>query len=65
MHTDERRWPSVAGIVEHMSAVDAVTYLPDDILQKVDRATMSVSLKVGYRCSIVTSSSSQPVFQLR
>ena len=45
MHTDERRWPSVAGIVEHMSAVDAVTYLPDDILQKVDRATMSVSLE--------------------
>ncbi|MFZ1440864.1 MAG: asparagine synthase (glutamine-hydrolyzing) [Candidatus Microthrix subdominans] len=45
LHTDEDRWPQVPGIVEHMSAVDAVTYLPDDILCKVDRATMSVSLE--------------------
>ena len=44
-HTDRNRWPNVPGIVEHMSAVDAVTYLPDDILCKVDRATMSVSLE--------------------
>ncbi len=45
LHTDRDRWPNVPGIVEHMSAVDAVTYLPDDILCKVDRATMSVSLE--------------------
>ena len=45
LHTDSERWPNVPGIVEHMSAVDAVTYLPDDILCKVDRATMSVSLE--------------------
>ena len=45
LHTDAARWPQVPGIVEHMSAVDAVTYLPDDILCKVDRATMSVSLE--------------------
>ena len=45
LHTDRARWPKVPGIVEHMSAVDAVTYLPDDILCKVDRSTMSVSLE--------------------
>ena len=45
LHTDSARWPEVPGIVEHMAAVDSVTYLPDDILCKVDRATMSVSLE--------------------
>ena len=45
LHTDRKRWPKLPGIVEHMAAVDAVTYLPDDILCKVDRATMSVSLE--------------------
>lgn len=45
VHDDPRRWPPTASIVEHMAAVDAVTYLPDDILTKVDRATMSVSLE--------------------
>jgi asparagine synthase (glutamine-hydrolysing) len=45
IHTDRSQWPTTGGIVEHMAAVDAVTYLPDDILVKVDRATMSVSLE--------------------
>jgi asparagine synthase (glutamine-hydrolysing) len=45
LHTDPTRWPRTPGLVEHMAAVDAVTYLPDDILTKVDRATMSVSLE--------------------
>ena len=46
IHTDERLFPQTAGIVEHMMAVDGVTYLPDDILAKVDRASMAVSLEV-------------------
>jgi asparagine synthase (glutamine-hydrolysing) len=45
VHTDARLYPQTAGIVEHMMAVDGVTYLPDDILAKVDRATMAVSLE--------------------
>ena len=45
IHTDPSRWPDTGCIVEHMAAIDAVTYLPDDVLHKVDRATMAVSLE--------------------
>jgi len=45
VHTDPSRWPPTTSIVEHMAAVDAITYLPDDVLVKLDRATMAVSLE--------------------
>ena len=38
-------WPDLDGITEQMLWLDLVTYLPDDILTKLDRAAMAVSLK--------------------
>ena len=43
--TDRQRWPNHSNPVERMMYLDLVTYLPDDILVKVDRATMGVSLE--------------------
>ena len=43
---DEReRWPQMADPVARMMVLDGLTYLPDDILVKVDRAAMAVSLE--------------------
>ncbi|GLQ97649.1 asparagine synthase (glutamine-hydrolyzing) [Dyella mobilis] len=43
--TNEAAWPSTGDLAQWMMAMDAQSYLPDDILVKVDRAAMANSLE--------------------
>jgi len=43
--TDQRLWADLPEFTQRMQFLDAVSYLPDDILTKVDRAAMGVSLE--------------------
>ena len=43
--TDLRAWPQTDGLEHWMMAMDAQTYMTDDILVKVDRAAMANSLE--------------------
>lgn len=43
--TDQSKQLHINGLIERMMYLDTITYLPDDILVKVDRAAMAVSLE--------------------
>jgi asparagine synthase (glutamine-hydrolysing) len=42
---DQERWETLPDLTQRMMYLDSVSYLPDDILVKLDRASMGVSLE--------------------
>jgi asparagine synthase (glutamine-hydrolysing) len=42
---DASRWPAAGSLIARLMAVDTLTYLPDDILVKIDRTSMAVGLE--------------------
>jgi asparagine synthase (glutamine-hydrolysing) len=43
--TDKSQWANLTDFIQRMMFLDQVSYLPDDVLAKVDRASMGVSLE--------------------